>query len=312
MHGDHSDKSKKHWETRPEPNWEKFKFNQPYAKGLARLRDEVLSDTNFDPATLWQWGTMQAMAVLEILKTMEGRFGREGQAAVFDALRRVGRDVGEQILAGTDLPEGMTETEWISFYATVVNRIAYASLETPEIQAEGRASFHIDWCPHQDAYRAFDCRIQRYLVQGMIEAALDHARAHGREGVWDVAFRATIPSGSQTCLFEILKDIGDGGQWAEYTRILEEKALEVAGRKRDRKTVAQASGGKEDGMTTQAPNPPNAARERDPDIAGAEAALIRAGKRARDRARQAGVPVVVVRDGKIVEEWPEDEESSSV
>ena len=44
-----------HWEERPEPAWQRFRFNQPYAKGLARLREEVLAKTDFDPATLWQW-----------------------------------------------------------------------------------------------------------------------------------------------------------------------------------------------------------------------------------------------------------------
>ncbi len=28
-----------HWEHRPEPAWKRFRFNQPYAKGLARLRE---------------------------------------------------------------------------------------------------------------------------------------------------------------------------------------------------------------------------------------------------------------------------------
>jgi len=64
-----------HWEHRPEPRWKEFRFNQPYAKGLARLREEVLGKTDFDPATLWQWGTMQAMAVIEILKAAEAELG---------------------------------------------------------------------------------------------------------------------------------------------------------------------------------------------------------------------------------------------
>jgi hypothetical protein len=31
-----------HWENRPEPRWKDFRFNQPYAKGLKRLREDVL------------------------------------------------------------------------------------------------------------------------------------------------------------------------------------------------------------------------------------------------------------------------------
>mgnify|MGYP003693705335 CR=1 FL=1 len=34
-----------HWSTWPEPRWKEFKFRQPYARGLARLKDEVLAKT---------------------------------------------------------------------------------------------------------------------------------------------------------------------------------------------------------------------------------------------------------------------------
>jgi hypothetical protein len=124
-----------HWEHRPEAKWRQFQFNQPYAKGLKRLKEQVLAKTDFDPATLWQWGTMQAMALIEVLKTCEAAFGTQGQQAVFTALRKVGLDVGRQVLAGTRLPEGMTEVEFLSFYATVISRIAYASLEVPALTA---------------------------------------------------------------------------------------------------------------------------------------------------------------------------------
>jgi hypothetical protein len=160
----------KHWEHRPEARWKDFQFNQPYAKGLTKLR-EVLATTDFDPATLWQWGTMQAMALIEVLKSVEGEFGEEGQKLVFAALQKVGRDVGRQILDGTRIPEGMSEAEFVSFYATVLNRIAYASLEAPRIDASDKATFDILWCPHQDHYGPYDCRVQRYFVQGMIDAA---------------------------------------------------------------------------------------------------------------------------------------------
>src|SRR5689334_7502854 len=126
----------KHWEHRPESRWKDFRFNQPYAKGLKRLREDVLAKTDFDPATLWQWGTMQAMALIEILKDAEATFGEEGQKLVYRSLHKIGLDVGRQILAGIDIPEGMTAAEFASFYATVINRIAYASLEDPRIDAD--------------------------------------------------------------------------------------------------------------------------------------------------------------------------------
>ncbi|MBI4587269.1 MAG: hypothetical protein HY725_00400 [Candidatus Rokubacteria bacterium] len=228
MKSKHDDKRAKHWERRPERRWEKFEFNQPYSKGRSRLRT-VLDQTNFDPAVLWQWGTMQAMAVIEILKAAERSFGREGQKLVSESLYRVGYDVGKQMTDGTSIPDDMTSTEWISFFATVINRIAYASLETPEIEEDGSAYFHIDWCPHQDHYAAFDCRVQRYFVQGMIDAGRDFMKSRGREDAWDVAFETTIPSGGETCLFRLRRGSAEEVRaWGELTRLIEEKALRVA------------------------------------------------------------------------------------
>ncbi len=221
-----------HWEDRPEPRWKAFRFNQPYAKGLRRLKEEVLAKTDFDPATLWQWGTMQAMAVIEVLKTCERTFGAAGQAAVYAALRNVGRDVGRQILDGVSFPPDLTAAEFVSFYATVVNRIAYASLEDARIDSDDQATFEILWCPHQDHYEAFDCRVQRYFVQGMVDAAREFAR--GRSGApgfpFEVRFDSTIPSGAPTCHFTMWNaSEGEREQWQAYTRVLERKALVRAG-----------------------------------------------------------------------------------
>lgn len=46
-------------------------------------------------------------------------------------------------------------------------------------------------------------------------------------------------------------------------------------------------------------------KERDLDLINAEVALNRAAEKARQRAGQAGIGVVVVQDGKIVEERPD-------
>jgi hypothetical protein len=211
-----------HWEHRPEPGWKSFRFNQPYARGLQRLKDEVLAKTDFDPATLWQWGTMQAMALIEVLKDCEAEFGEAGQQLVYRALRRTGFDVGRQILEGVALPEGITEAEFVSYFATVVNRIAYASLEEPKIDGDEQASFDIVWCPHQDHYGPFDCRVQRYFVQGMIDAAQEFA---GRFG-FEVRFDSTIPAGAETCHFTMWKATGEEkAAWEGHTRLLEKKAL---------------------------------------------------------------------------------------
>src|SRR3989304_3599604 len=132
MKSPHDGGSVKHWEARPEAAWKGFQFNPPYKHGLSRLQEEVLSKTNFDPSTLWEWGTMQAMAVIEILKTVEKKFGRQGQQVVLESLYRVGYDVGRQATEGMSIPEDMTTAEWMSFYATVMNRLPSCSPGAPQ------------------------------------------------------------------------------------------------------------------------------------------------------------------------------------
>jgi len=41
---------------------------------------------------------------------------------------------------------------------------------------------------------------------------------------------------------------------------------------------------------------------------GADQALLRAARRAREIARRTNTPLVIVRDGKLVEEWVTDDE----
>lgn len=74
--------------------------------------------------------------------------------------------------------------------------------------------------PH---YGAFDCRVQRYFVQGMIDAAREFA---GRFG-FEVRFDTTIPSGAETCHFTMWKPSPDEKErWEAHTRGLEDRALE--------------------------------------------------------------------------------------
>jgi hypothetical protein len=214
-----------HWDSRREESWSDVSFNQPYEKGLKRLRSEVLAKTDFDPCVLWQWGTMQAMAVIQILKDCEREFGEKGQEVVREAIRKIGLDVGRQMLGGVDIPESISEAEMASFFATAVNCIAYASLEEPGIDSEDQVSFHILWCPHQDHYSAFDCRVQRYFVQGMLDAA----KESGFLADWQVRFTQTIPAGAETCRFVLWRAPGDeGAEWQKYSSQLEKKALEIA------------------------------------------------------------------------------------
>jgi len=104
----------------------------------------------------------------------------------------------------------------------VINRIAYAPLEDPKIDDAGKVTFEILWCPHQDHYKAFDCRIQRYFVRGMIEAAREHTLSKN----WQVKFDSTIPAGAPTCHFTLWHATDEEARaWDGYSQLLEAKAL---------------------------------------------------------------------------------------
>ena len=55
-------------------------------------------------------------------------------------------------------------------------------------------------------------------------------------------------------------------------------------------------------MSNQSVDASKKSKKRDPDLAAAEVAMKRAAQKARERARQLGSGVAVLRDGKIVEE----------
>jgi hypothetical protein len=99
----------------------------------------------------------------------------------------------------------------------------YASVEQPRVHGAS-ADFEIHYCPHEDVYGAFDCRVQRYLVEGMIAAG----RQLFADGDLDVAFATTIPSGASTCHFDITsRAVGAPDVWTEYSDQLRERALRL-------------------------------------------------------------------------------------
>jgi len=202
----------------------KMKFSYPFAAAGERLRREALSRADYDPAALFRWGNMLGLAVLRMLQAAERELGEAGQKAMIEALVEVGREVGRQMLAGVE-PKDVEPIEFISAYASWINREVYASPEAPRIEDADHCSFDILWCPHQDSYRAFDCRVQRYLVQGMVEAARERFPRHD----FNIKVKATIPAGSQVCTFQIFrKRPGEDDDWELYSGVLARKALEQA------------------------------------------------------------------------------------
>ena len=208
---------------RKEENWKRSKLGEPFRIALDRFRDEVMDRKDFDPTSLLQFGLFMAMAVLNILKENETRFGIEGQKAVNDALIKTGYDVGNQILDGIEIPEDIPDIELMSFLATIINTQAWTSIEDPKIDSEEKCSLDIIWCPLEDVYSAFDCRVQRYLVQGIINAFRDSKIL---KFDYQVEFTQTMPSGASTCQFVITrKNPEDQDKWETYSRLLERKVL---------------------------------------------------------------------------------------
>ncbi|HUS82820.1 MAG TPA: hypothetical protein VM013_06160 [Dehalococcoidia bacterium] len=204
---------------------EGMRLKQPFAKAVENLRRDALSRDDYDPAVLFVWGQMMAVSVLEMLKAVEARFGREGQQVCTEALANVGYRLAMEGLDGVEVPEGMSDVEMASAFATWVNTQLYASTERPSIDGPDACSFDILWCPHQDVYNGFDCRVQRYLVEGMMRAESEKMAGSGI-GTFNTRCDCTIPMGAPTCHFSIERAKDDAADaWAAYSRELEERAL---------------------------------------------------------------------------------------
>ncbi len=199
-------------------------LNQPFAGAIEKLRRDALGRQDYDPVRLFAWGQMMAVSLLEMLKAVESRFGREGQQTCTEALVEVGRRLALEGLEGVEPSGDASLIEAISRFATWINEQLYASVEKPSIDGPDACSFDILWCPHQDVYGPFDCRIQRYLVEGLMRGARE--KLGDSFGGFDVACDSTIPAGAPTCHFHMWRaKEGDAEAWASYSRTLEDRAL---------------------------------------------------------------------------------------
>ncbi len=209
---------------RKEVTWKKTKLGEPFKEALDRFRTDVLNRNDFDATSLLQFGLFMSMAVINILKESEKKLGKEGQKVVIDALIKTGYNMGNQILENIQLPTEISDIELMSFLATIINTQAWTSIEDPRIDKEDQCSFDIIWCPLQDVYKAFDCRVQRYLVQGIMNAFRDSGIL---KSDYQIEFKSTIPAGANTCHFIITKKKpNEQDRWKAYSKDLEKKALE--------------------------------------------------------------------------------------
>jgi hypothetical protein len=215
---------------RKEDSYERVRLGAPYPKAVEHFRRAIEGRDDFDPAVLLVWGTMQSKAVLGILKAAEETFGEAGQEMVRKAINRVGYEAAEGLLENSFFPDDLDEIELISYIITGINCVLYGSLERPWISSRDRCEFDILWCPHQDVYTAFDCRVQRYFVEGMIEAM----EAHGKGRVMPLVDKL-IPRGADCCHFSVDR-LGDGvgkNPWHAYSEELGRKALKERSKEKD-------------------------------------------------------------------------------
>ena len=194
----------------------------PFAEAVAGHRAKALANPDFDPAATFVWGQMMAVGMIAMLKAVEAQFGADGHDAVREALRETGHRIVREMVDGVEVPAELTPPEVASLLASWINEVCYASIERPGVAGD-KADFDIHYCPHEDVYGAFDCRVQRYLVQGMIDAAREQW-----SGVdFDVAFATTIPSGAATCHFDLHPPSGEGEAWSAYSDQLRTRALRI-------------------------------------------------------------------------------------
>jgi hypothetical protein len=202
---------------------ERLPLKWPFAGAVEGFRHKALANPDYDPASTFVWGQMMAVGLIEALKAVEERFGAEGHDVFRAALSRVGDKIVAEMTEGVTPPEDATPAEMASLMASWINEVCYASIESPRFGETG-ADFDIHYCPHEDVYGAFDCRVQRYYVEGMIAAG---RRAYG-DSMFDVSFASTIPSGSSTCHFDMFpKASRTSDAWNEYSERLRQRALKI-------------------------------------------------------------------------------------
>jgi len=202
---------------------ERLPLKWPFAEAVEGYRRKALGNPDYDPASTFVWGQMMAVGLIEALKAVEERFGAEGHDVFRAALSRIGDRMVSEMTDGVDAPDDASPPEIASLFASWINEVCYASVEKPRVGDE-TADFDIHYCPHEDVYGAFDCRVQRYYVEGMIAAA---RRAFG-SGMFDVRFTSTIPSGSSVCHFDMFpKTPEQTDEWNDYSERLRGRALRI-------------------------------------------------------------------------------------
>lgn len=214
----------------------------PYAAPEVGFGKKAIYRWGWDPRAILRWGQMQALAVIEMLKAIERRYGAEGQQVCIEAIREVGRRIGraaeEDIQRG--MPEGLSDREREMFRISYGNRNIYANPDVWTTVSDDEFYFDVLWCPHQDIYSARDCRVQRYFVEGIMQGVRDVSGWEESEQVYtrfQVTIPKMIPHGDEVCRFHYrrVKEDEKVETWSEYsTRLAERELRELSSGERKR------------------------------------------------------------------------------
>lgn len=199
-------------------------FHRHFGPSTKKMREMVLGRQDYDPARLFKWGQMMALALVRLIKAAEKELGAPAQQILNNTLVELGREIGQEILKEFVIPPGTREIEVVSKFVSYINEEIWASPEVPLILNDQECLCDILWCPHQDHYQPFDCRVQRYIVQGLLEALQE------KTGIAvDAQFTQIIPKGAETCQFRMrLISPQEEREWNKYSAKLAEKALKKA------------------------------------------------------------------------------------
>jgi len=198
-----------------------IELSRHFAGSTLKLREKAFSREDYDPARLFKWGQMMALAVVRMMEGTEKAFGAKGQEIMNQVLVDLGREIGREVLNNYAAARGTKEIEAISKFVTYVNEEVWASPEIPKVLSDSECICDVLWCPHQDHYKPFDCRVQRYIVQGLLEAFQEKTGI-----VVDARFTQIIPKGAETCRFEVrILSKGEGREWTHNSSELAQRAL---------------------------------------------------------------------------------------
>lgn len=196
-------------------------FSRHFASSTPKMRHMAMSNEEYDPARLFKWGQMMSLAVIRMMNTVEKNLGSAGQKVMNQAPVELGRQIGQEILKDFVRSPQIKDIEVVSKFITYINEEIWASPEIPFIINDQECLCDVLWCPHQDHYQAFDCRVQRYIVQGLLEALRE------KTGIAvDAKFTPIIPKGARTCQFHIrLISPQEELEWNKYSAQLAAQAL---------------------------------------------------------------------------------------